>query len=446
MAVGQFLPFEQTYDDGTLIANEEVGGMTEDEAAELLHSKINQWRTEANVNYVLLEQRKAMPNEAILFDVRAALEEAWTQRSVDLLATVDEQIMRDELMTIGHYETGDRIDFSLLTRQLTEDVRSMKRSNKTYQLQEFFLPDFQLREEVVSEVTLDVSGAYLAEWAQSLNGYIIEPQALFSMQEALDQSGVTVLDSEALDVFATGLFQLFTKTNFNLLERHVNLTLPAYATVGYAAAASPNSMDLKVLNPNHHSYELSLSYVNNQLRISLMGLSFIHDYSLVVENIEEIEPRTIVHISPRRTIGDKQVMSEGALGFSADVYQVVSSSEGTMIERNRIASDYYPAMHRIEELSLQEAQEEEQEDNPFEGILPVPVPPSENNADNSNDRHVNSGSESGTNSNTSSDSTNSTEGENQGSANTPVQDEDGDYSSHDNNQVKQEHVIVKGEE
>ncbi len=379
MSVGKLLTFEEAYEDGTQIANLDVSGMTEDAAARLLNERINQWREEAMFNYVLLEDQVRLSSEAIHFDVPSALQDAWTQGSVDLHATIDEPFIRAELMEMSSYDIEDRLDIRALGQQLSEDARSLSLSRKTYQLHEFFLPEFELREEVVAERTLAVSSAYIVDWVEALNGYVIEPQALFSLQAALLQSGITLLDSEALDIFATGLFQLFATTNFDVLERHTNLTLPAYATVGYAAAASPNSMDLKALNINHNPYELAVSYTNNQLRFSLVGLSFINDYSLVVENIEEIAPRTVVQFSARRTLGDKQMMREGSFGYAADVYQVVTSDSGEVIQKKKLASDYYPAEHRIEEWSLQEAKEEEVEDqetnNQMEGVIPMPIPP-----------------------------------------------------------------------
>ncbi|NEU29784.1 hypothetical protein GN156_03210 [bacterium LRH843] len=357
----KLLVHDPVYGEQTVIAGVDVSLMTEAEAEVLLQSKMDAWYSQADIQAALYEERVNIPADAVSFDIKSSLSNAWNEQSVDVQAVINEQLLHEAFKT-SDYDVKERLNVSLFAEKLAEDVRSFRLLNKTYLLHEYVFPEYEIRKETVSEVKLTVSTSYLEDWAASLDGFVIEGESLFSLQSALKESGATVLDSEALDVLATGMFQLFGQTNFELLERHTNLTLPAYATVGYAAAASPKSMDLKVMNPNHHSYQLFASYRANELRLTLEGLPFLHDYSLNIENITKIEPRTIVQYSARRVIGDKQVMSDGEPGYAADVYLLITSETGKVIRTEKLASDYYPAVHRIEEWSLQKVEEEELSD------------------------------------------------------------------------------------
>jgi hypothetical protein len=354
-AFGALFSFEEVYEPGSMIAGVDISGKTEAQALELVEEQVATWKTKQKVNYVLLEEHMILPLDVIDFDIEQALIDAKSGGKVELQAVIDEKQIRNELMKIKRYDLMSKVDTSLLKQELEEDIRSLATSKRTYDMNDFFREEKKLEMTTVAEVLLDGGEAsYFAEWVAALDGYVIEPLHLFALQDALKQQGVPVFTSSGLDILATGFYQLFMQTNFDLLERHTSLTLPYNTTVGYAAAMSPNSMDLKVLNPNYYAYEVEASYQSGLLNLALQGKSFIHSYSLEVENVEQINPRTIVQYSNRRLIGDKQLMKTGSYGFSADVYRVERDENGVVVKKEKIASDFYPPEHRIEEWSLQQ--------------------------------------------------------------------------------------------
>ncbi|WP_368503645.1 hypothetical protein AB3N04_15895 [Alkalihalophilus sp. As8PL] len=363
------------YETGTEIAGVAVAGMNEAEARIELEEAIQTWHEQASLSLHLFEETANLPSNVIQFEIDQALHEATTSRNAELGATVNEQRLRDAVHSLARYQVAEWVDYALFAENLTSKVNTLSSKRLSIDISEQFLPAFQLEEISVSSVELGpVSSMYLPQWVEALDGYQVEARSLFSLQDALRENRQPLLDSNGLDGLATGLFQLFGQTNIQVIERHIGLTLPAYTTAGYAASVSPSSMDFKAYNPNHYTYELSASLSGDRLLLALIGKPFIHEYQLSVEEIEEIHPRTIVHFSPTRRIGDKQVMSEGEIGYSAHVYHIERSLDGEVIVKKKIGIDYYPPQHKIEEWSLQEQPATEEEQNPAGGYNPIFVP------------------------------------------------------------------------
>ncbi|KHF40953.1 G5 domain-containing protein [Halalkalibacter okhensis] len=359
LIAGAIFSSEKTYERGTEIAGITVEGLTEEEARQGLFDRIEEWQKNVTIDFVILDESVQIRGEEIEFDVERALNEAWDARQVELYALVKRPIVESYLQELQKYTVASQVDMEQLGAHVAEDVRSLQMPQENYQLNDFFIT--KLEERVVAEVTLEgVSSMYVRNWVQALDGYEIEPQQLFSLHEVLKEVNVHVNDRQGLTILATAFYQLFGQTNFELMERHTSVVLPTYANVGYAAAGS-FELDFKAYNPNANAYRLHTSYEHEKLHFSLEGKEFIYTYSLAVDNIEEIEPRTIIQYASKRMRGDQQLIRTGKKGYRADVYQLVHYRDGTLRNRVKLSSDYYPAVHHIEERGLLTRQNEDVE-------------------------------------------------------------------------------------
>ncbi|MEC2071625.1 VanW family protein [Alkalihalophilus marmarensis] len=458
------------YETGTEIAGVSVAGMEQNAAKQVIEDEVNTWYEQASLSLYLFEETAILPSDLVEFQVDQALTEAASKRQAEIYAVVNKQRLRDAVQSLSRYQISEWVDYDSLASSIEEELQSMKEKRVSFELSRHFEQAFQLEEVSVASVQLSqVESTYLPQWTEALNGYEVSGRSVFSVQETLRELRQPLVDSQGLDMLATALFQLFGQTNIQVVERHTGLTLPDYTEAGYAASVSAQSMDFKVYNPNYYDYVLQTSYENSQLSIELIGKSFIHDYQLLLEQQEEIAPRTIVQFSPDRRIGDKEVISEGAPGYSVHVYHIERSLDGDVIMKKKIGIDYYPPQHKIEEWSLQETpvDEEPVEDSnpaiPPSVIYPLPpggdavitpVPPVDNGSGEpyppsdrpSNGNEGGDGSENN-NGNGNSNGNNSGSGSGNGNGNdtTKVPEQSDPGTSHDEN-GESEKPKVKGEE
>ncbi|WP_185819665.1 VanW family protein [Salibacterium salarium] len=349
-------PSEQRLAANTKIGGVDVGGLMESEAEEVLQEEKERWKNSSGLTLALFDEKVVLDAGAIKFDVTKSINIALENGSIPLQATIDQPAVADHLDRFSFTNLREHVSVSDLQNRLTT-ISDITESDFTQlDAAAYFNEEARLEKKTFNQVTVTMDGAaptYLEKWTNQLDGYTIDPTTSFSLMNALEERDVSVFDDPSLDVLASAFYQVLAETNFVLTERHINEALPAYAEMGQDAHVDPNGKDLGFYNPNIYAYEWNLSVEGNQLKASLQGFPFLHDYSMITRAEETIEPRTIVRFDPTRSAGDRQTLTDGENGYVADVFREVRNQENTVMKETALAQDYYPPEHRLEEWSLQ---------------------------------------------------------------------------------------------
>lgn len=343
--------------NGTLVGPVQVGGLTKEEAQEKVKEAIAEWKKNTVVEFYYFDKLISVNEGVIQFFIPESLELASRNGFSPLHTEVNETMI---LSTFEQSEIGvsaDSINSELLVKTVQESASVLSKEKLRLNLNDFVVDSEKLVEETVAEATIANlnSTLLLPEMVEKLNGYVIKAQEPFSLLDALKQVGIEPVEGEQLNIVATGLYKAFLQTNFEIFERHIGLSLPEYAELGFDAIVLPKNADLKIFNSNYYDYKLALSFENNQLSVLIEGLPLPYLYEIVQKNKKEIEPRKIVHFSPTRRIGDKAIVKNGQNGYSTEVYrQVIHPETDQLLFEHFLFEDFYPPVHQEEEWSLRE--------------------------------------------------------------------------------------------
>ncbi|WP_096202811.1 VanW family protein [Bacillus sp. FJAT-45350] len=357
-AYERFFKPEEFLPRSAMVGGIQVGDIRISEAEAIVTEAIIEWEREADIRFYFLDEQVSLSPSLIEFLTSESVQIAKNTGKAEIIPIINRATLEQVIEEIKYDEIKNAVNYDNLREELENQLQSLANSEVYINLNDFLKDGYQLKEEVVAETTISTEAPlFLLNWINALDGAIIEPREQFSLLKTLEEKGQGPMKSEALNVLAAGVYQTLMQTNFTLLERHIGRTLPSYVEVGFDAIAVPGSMDLKFFNSNYYPYELNLSYENGQVAISVVGFSFLYEYEIITEDRRTIEPRTIVQFSKDRRIGDRQKIRNGQEGHFVEVYRV-SKRNDNIVSETRVAEDYYPPVHHVEEWSLYERPEE----------------------------------------------------------------------------------------
>ncbi|WP_017726715.1 VanW family protein [Halalkalibacterium ligniniphilum] len=343
-------------------------------AKEKLEEEMIQWKDRASISIVFYEKRELLSSEFVSFHIEEAIQEAQQQGK----GTLEGEVSRKEAdRVIERLVPADILPFvqrDALYRFIEEQLVDLQKVSIEVDISDYLTETYAVSAEDVAAVASIQSNEpllYLQQWAPVLNDMVIEAKGFFSLQGVMEENGEAIVEGDALRILSSALYQAFVQSNFQLIERHIGHILPPEIEPGYDAYVNRNEMDLKVYNPNHHSYRLKVSYEGNELSVALIGKAFIYDYRLELTEEREIQPERVVQFSPTRRSGDRQVLVLGQTGHLYTMYRTVYRLTGEEVESERWSEDYYPPQHQIEEWSLKE----QDQVPPQPSVDPTPLNP-----------------------------------------------------------------------
>ncbi|MHC0037470.1 VanW family protein [Pseudoneobacillus sp. C159] len=185
---------------------------------------------------------------------------------------------------------------------------------------------------------------------------IIEPQATFSMLSFLEKQGLTGLNQDLLGFLSSGTYQTILPTNFQVVERHIGMELQEDIPLGYEAKVDPKQgLDLSFHNPNKEGYKMTIFSDGQSLVFNLEGLPFPFQYSITESKREEFTPKTIRQYSPFLNPGQTNQTKVGKNGLYIELKKQVLNPDGSKVEESLVSKDYYPPIHRVEVVGIQES-------------------------------------------------------------------------------------------
>ncbi len=196
--------------------------------------------------------------------------------------------------------------------------------------------------------------------AQSLNGRVIAPGAIFSFNNvvrgwSVDRGYVRApvsFDGELVPAFGGGVCQASTTlynaallSGLGIAERHRHVFAPHYVAPGRDAAVAYPNLDLRLTNPYPFPIRLRSHASGDQLRVEVWGKKPLTTrYTLVSRVLSTEVPETVMRRIPLRPGLPAVSRRTGATGFRIVTYRVATDPTKKEVVRERLSDDSYPAM------------------------------------------------------------------------------------------------------
>jgi hypothetical protein len=324
-----------TFNQGTTIGNIDVSGMTEEEALSVITTGVEQWKSSANIEISMRENKKVVNPSVFTFLVEDSVELAKNGEPNVLFAQVDRIEFENTIIELSPSIT----EFEKLEEELLTNVQFL---NNAIQIKlEKYLAN-GLEKEVVS--TIKVPLQVNVPDNQTINIPIAKGSS-FSVTEFLAENNI--MDYSSVDYFSSALYQLLLKSNFKIVERHIGNDLPAEIPLGFEAKIDQTlGWDFVVHNPNQDDYTLQITKQDGFTRFDLVGFPFSNNYEIKLTNKQTFKPKVIEQFDSTLSYGQRKEFFSGKDGSYVEVIRKVVSGSKEM-ESELISKDYYPPQHRI---------------------------------------------------------------------------------------------------
>jgi hypothetical protein len=339
----EVLGIEERYVNQTKIGPLNATGLTKNSAKQLLNNKVAQWKNNSTITIVDTDGKVlSVPNTLVNINVQETINALQNGKENEIFVSAPE--LKNEISKI--YENSTFVDINALSQDILANVKEMavriEINASNYVIED---GNFVVAESVVTNFKKD---NYLDLWVASLNNKVIAANETTSLLTLLESEGTELVDSESLSVIATALYKALLNTNFDILERHIGSSLPAYASLGFEAKVIPGELDLAFRNPNSENYVFQVYEDNNVLNVSIVGPSLPYRYVVSIKGMQQFKPKTIIHFSSSIKENEVMVKNEGQPGFLCTIYRNAFDEANNLVSNTLIAEDFYIPIHRVE--------------------------------------------------------------------------------------------------
>lgn len=342
---------EKVYADngkGSTIAGIDVSGMKEKEIREALNKAIEEWKSEP----------------VIITDGGTKLEIDSSKIEFNVDQTITQFINSVDKPWYAFWEKKKVVHIPLIVGP-NEDLKneigkfSVWKTDETYNAAisaisylkgheiEAIIADFSIYEnERLSLAIEDMPNnvVNIKQIVEALNDYIVNPDETFSFNEVIQQK-VGKPDADTLNFVASVLHSAVLETEFEIVERHQQSSIPSYVSAGKEAKVSlSTNEDFKFLNNSGHVALIKASAKDEKLKIEIYSDVKGKKVRVTVEE-EVVKPRIVTRYSRDLAIGQSKLIQSGVEGLRVNVYRTITG-DGETID-DRISRSYYPPKNRI---------------------------------------------------------------------------------------------------
>lgn len=325
-------------------ASVDLSGKTRKQAVKLLETKVESWKGEQEIMLSFDGRDVLLDSDAVAFHFKESVGALKEQGNSPLIVSVDEAGLNG---FIKEQFPGYHLDqFPGLQKEIM-DATSMLKVEGTIDLDEYFEGEenvFYAGELDKIEVTPGLSAFVDA------NPVIdIPANARFSFLEFLDSNGSSVSSPDDLGPVASLLYELILHTDLAIAERNISTVLPPYATLGLEARVNPvTGQDLVFMNARDSAYTVTFSLHDNTLKAQISGMASPYEYKVRTTGKKEYPPRVVKQFSAFIPQGVLATTQEGKKGRLITVYRDKYSSDGDVIDEERVSEDFYAPTNRVE--------------------------------------------------------------------------------------------------
>ncbi len=342
---------KEIFKEGTMIGPVDVSGLTKEDAKGSLLSEIENW-------YGIGELLVASGDKKIKLNKREVY-------SFQILESIDSAVngIQNPLFTDLRDDQFETV-LTELTFMEIENFKSKELKSGILAPASNLLPgeiEINVDQYVIVDdsnvISQSVVGNFddlseIEKWVNEYGVVHVPPNKPFSLLTLLSESSPTNhYSDQALSVIATGIYSAVLPSNFEIIERHISDVLPSYADFGYEAKIENKKKDLIIYNENPYDYKLVFSLTGKGLEVQLVGAELPQTIKVSIEDGETFKPKIIKQYDSTLPKGKMIVKQKGSPGQVAKVYRIMSES-GQVVQRVKIAEDYYPPIHTIEAHSI----------------------------------------------------------------------------------------------
>lgn len=345
--------------DGSSVAGVELEGLSIEDAKAKIEEMTATWQAGpplvASSDYETVE----IPRDIFVFDLDgtfAQLEEKmkrhWSNffmRPKNVKQELLVELSPDASESIGfpdYVDAEQTLNYALLqAKHLTEQSITLT-----------YVDGWEMKLEEITNISLeipeDLSYSTVEYLVEHLDGQVIEANTLFSFLESMTLPDGMDNSQDEMSFLASGLYGLVLDTDMEILERHIGKELPSYIAAGLEAVVDrENELDLKLYHTNEFNYTIESAIDGNVVELALAAPGADINMTYSVENIIDVEPRTIYRYNPDLNPGEEVVVDEGTPGQQLEVYRMVTNRDGTT-DKQLLSRDFYPPQPKIVEVAV----------------------------------------------------------------------------------------------
>lgn len=380
-AVDLFGSKNSQFSSGTSIAAVNISGKSENEAYELLNTKISEWLNSTTITLQLAENTAQLDLSQLQFKLEETIKQASDGQN-QLIVTLDQKALEAALQSINSTMTIEDEVIQALVSEITTIASSLKTGEYFLKLEDYLFATDSNEQVVLGEATIKPQSAPedLQQALYKVSTIEIAANTNFSVLDYLDKQGLKTISSAAKSIIASGIYQVILPTNFIIIEKNTSRELPVNIPLGYEANIDfEKNIDFVFNNPNANIFTINIVWESNAMKVTLSGNKLPNSYKVVADEIEYFSPKTIKQYSPLLKTGEKKVDQVGKKGVLIKVYRE-EYANGQLVRKELISEDFYPPQHKVEIHPLAEGTSTEQITDPNAPLVPgAPLVPSDPN-------------------------------------------------------------------
>jgi len=334
--------------NGSTIAGVNVKGLNNSEIKAALETAINQWSTQLIIVSGGGMQLEIDPT-ILAFDLEATIvqyelltDKPWyafwqSERVVQLpLVIASNEQIYEQISQIGIWDADET--YNLLVTQASY-LKEHEIEAKVLDLSQFENERLAFAIKTIPEKTQGISHI-----VGKINNTVINPGETFSYLETLGDDA-QLANGEAHNFVASMLYSIVLETEYDIVERTQQSSIPTAVDPGFEASISlANYEDLKFMNSSEQVSKIKLSIEGNSLKAELYSSIKGASVSIRIDQAS-IAPRIVHRYSSKLPVGKQQVIQEGSKGLRVEVFRTISES-GHATEQ-KVSRDYYSPTNRI---------------------------------------------------------------------------------------------------
>ncbi|SER92297.1 VanW family protein [Salipaludibacillus aurantiacus] len=356
---------EEKFEPQTQLADMDISGLTQEQAAEKIDARTAGWQAERAVELRWFDQSQSYDTEELTFNSHGTVERLNNKESNsgEIKVSGDEQYLIEVLGSFKLYSEPETVvNTEALLNDLEKEAAALPAHDIVVNVHEYVNEDKVNKASSVHIANRTPGSPELEVLASELSPVVIEGDSTFSLLEVLQDVNTELTDEKAKSVIGSAIYELLLHSNFDLIERTQSESLAQSMPLGYDVKISQSDqLDLVFENPNPSPYVMEFEVVNNSLQAELTGEEFPYLIEVDIENQEEIKPKTVVHYTERLGKGATETVETGSDGVTYSLSRTIVNPLNDNNEAEYVASDYFPPVHRVEMRSKEDFIEEEEE-------------------------------------------------------------------------------------
>ncbi|QOR65705.1 VanW family protein [Cytobacillus suaedae] len=368
------------FDIGTMIGPVDISNLTKEEAIRKIENEIHNWDTQTQLTLLNKENDQVINTSLFSFSIIESVSNAQNGNQSPLLVALSDENLKSALKEVAENLLIEKLEINKLQSELEQIAKELQTGSFAFELMHYRANNDE--HEVVAESIVGTSTYHndISNLLTDLTNINVPAQGTFSLLETINELDINNVTADSLSIVGSALYKAILLTNFDILERHSSRELPVYAELGYEARILPNQKDLIFYNPNTTEYIISLELFEDRLYVSVTGSPFIYDYKVMMET-RSFNPRTILQFKSSIPEGETLIQTEGTKGFLVPVYRLTMQDSIDIVEKTKIAEDFYPPIHRVELKSIISNLGEENRGNDTVDSPNEETPPEQNAAE-----------------------------------------------------------------